>query len=125
MTSTASTGAVLHLCKACAALLPTPTEDVVECIQCGLMTSWADAPDAVFERLTRSQPTEQPDWVYHARKRAAGRKPLDSNATVEEPCPKCLHPLARFYTMQLRSVDEGSTVFYECAKCKHTWTQDN
>jgi len=129
MAATTGSGAVLHLCKACAALLPTPAEDVVECVQCGQLTSWGDAPDAAFERVTRSQATEQPEWVYRAQKRAeqraVGASKSDSNATVEETCPKCQHPLARFYTMQLRSVDEGSTVFYECAKCKHTWSQDN
>jgi DNA-directed RNA polymerase I subunit RPA12 len=27
--------------------------------------------------------------------------------------------------MQLRSVDEGSTVFYECVKCSHKFSQNN
>jgi DNA-directed RNA polymerase I subunit RPA12 len=36
---------------------------------------------------------------------------------VDEPCPKCGNPVMEFYTMQLRSADEGQTVFYECAKC--------
>ncbi len=46
-------------------------------------------------------------------------------ATVDEPCPKCPNQVLRFYTMQLRSADEGQTVFYECEKCKHTFSQNN
>mmetsp|Transcript_274 Transcript_274/g.726 ORF Transcript_274/g.726 Transcript_274/m.726 type:complete len:141 (+) Transcript_274:232-654(+) len=48
-----------------------------------------------------------------------------ARATVDEPCPKCKHRVLRFYTMQLRSADEGQTVFYECEKCKHTFSQNN
>jgi len=36
---------------------------------------------------------------------------------VDEACPKCNHPQMEFYTMQLRSADEGQTVFYECHQC--------
>lgn len=46
-------------------------------------------------------------------------------AVVDEKCPKCPHKGLNFYTMQLRSVDEGQTVFYECPKCGYTFSQNN
>ena len=36
---------------------------------------------------------------------------------VEEKCPQCGNPELEFHTMQLRSADEGTTVFYECREC--------
>ena len=42
-----------------------------------------------------------------------------SGATIKERCPKCAHPEMTFHTMQLRSADEGQTVFYTCPKCKY------
>jgi DNA-directed RNA polymerase subunit M/transcription elongation factor TFIIS len=42
-----------------------------------------------------------------------------SCSQIDEKCPKCGHGKMYFYTMQLRSVDEGSTVFYECVKCAY------
>jgi DNA-directed RNA polymerase I subunit RPA12 len=50
---------------------------------------------------------------------------LEKHATIEEPCPKCGNPELYFYTMQLRSVDEGSTVFYECPKCEYKYSINN
>ncbi|KAJ4817015.1 DNA-directed RNA polymerase subunit [Rhynchospora pubera] len=40
-------------------------------------------------------------------------------AVVNESCPKCNHPQLEYYTKQLRSADEGQTVFYECPECKY------
>ncbi|XP_031493024.1 DNA-directed RNA polymerase I subunit RPA12-like [Nymphaea colorata] len=38
---------------------------------------------------------------------------------VNEPCPKCGNDKLEYYVRQLRSADEGHTVFYECPKCPH------
>eukprot|EP00388_Colpodella_angusta_P019307 GDKJ01048284.1.p1 GENE.GDKJ01048284.1~~GDKJ01048284.1.p1 ORF type:complete len:213 (-),score=36.79 GDKJ01048284.1:74-712(-) len=56
--------------------------------------------------------------------RARGRM-ADARTTVEEPCPKCAHPFQKFWTAQLRSADEGMTVFYECLKCSNKYSINN
>lgn len=37
---------------------------------------------------------------------------------VERRCPKCGNEKMSYATLQLRSADEGQTVFYTCTKCK-------
>ncbi|XP_020698904.1 DNA-directed RNA polymerase I subunit RPA12, partial [Dendrobium catenatum] len=43
-------------------------------------------------------------------------------AVVNETCPKCNNSQLEYYTKQLRSADEGQTVFYECPKCRHKYS---
>ena len=45
-------------------------------------------------------------------------------ATIEQDCEKCDNNLMYFESRQMRSVDEGQTVFYTCTKCGHTESQD-
>jgi DNA-directed RNA polymerase I subunit RPA12 len=51
--------------------------------------------------------------------------PAIAAAQVDEKCPSCGHQGMEFYTMQLRSADEGQTVFYECPSCKYKYSQNN
>ena len=38
---------------------------------------------------------------------------------VERRCPQCNNDKMSYATLQLRSADEGQTVFYTCTKCKY------
>jgi DNA-directed RNA polymerase I subunit RPA12 len=41
---------------------------------------------------------------------------------INEECPQCGHNEMYFTTAQLRSADEGQTVFYECISCGHKFS---
>lgn len=40
---------------------------------------------------------------------------------VERKCPKCGNDKMSYATLQLRSADEGQTVFFTCLKCKYVF----
>ena len=49
---------------------------------------------------------------------------VQKGAVIAETCPECGRKEMTFYTQQLRSADEGSTVFYSC-ECGHKYTVNN
>ncbi|MEM2143991.1 MAG: transcription factor S [Candidatus Jordarchaeaceae archaeon] len=46
---------------------------------------------------------------------------IQTMPTVKVACPKCNNDKAAYWQLQTRSADEGSTIFYRCLKCNHTW----
>lgn len=72
-----------------------------------------------------TQSSEKPTQRWLQEDQGAQEDQGRARATVEEECPKCGHKGLYFYTMQLRSADEGSTVFYECPDCGHTYSVNN
>ena len=120
----------LHLCRACSSLLPShlsATSDALSCVKCGAPSSWGDAPDAAFERTTKSRAREDPDWVVRWTRRREERAShgMETLPTAHETCPKCGENEAWTREQQTRSADEGSTVFYTCKACRHRWKQNN
>ena len=105
-------------CQQCGTILDPPTMDFVKCSFCPFKCRFEDLQ--VDEVLTCSNPTAPMAWI--AQEKVHSQDAKEKHATIAEPCPKCAHPEQYFYTMQLRSVDEGSTVFYECPKCSHKYS---
>eukprot|EP00946_MAST-07B_sp_MAST-7B-sp1_P004906 g4906.t1 len=118
-------------CPECGSLLVLPESDPITCDCCGLQCRYEDLPN--LEVVTRSNPREPSAALSKAARQLDGVKDRAEEdarttrhrATVDEPCPKCQHPQLEFYTMQMRSADEGQTVFYECTKCGHKFSQNN
>lgn len=42
----------------------------------------------------------------------------DEGPVIERKCSKCSNERMSYATLQLRSADEGQTVFYTCTKCR-------
>lgn len=44
---------------------------------------------------------------------------------IERTCKKCGNEKFTYATLQLRSADEGQTVFYTCTKCNYKETENS
>eukprot|EP00924_Labyrinthula_sp_SR-Ha-C_P015528 maker-scaffold_4-snap-gene-2.47-mRNA-1 protein AED:0.02 eAED:0.02 QI:107/1/1/1/0/0/2/358/126 len=119
----------INFCDICETLLPTPNHDPIICPCCANKTSYSDIEPRKLIMETTLEEKPEHEWklelLRKIEREKSGKDKTTKRAIVEEECPRCGHNLASFYTVQLRSVDEGQTVFYECLECKHNWSQNN
>lgn len=84
-----------------------------------------------FEELqviTESAPTAFPSSLRAKRsavKTSIGDDELEDGAIIRETCPQCGNDEMSFHTLQMRSADEGATVFYTCTNCSYRFSQNN
>ena len=128
-------------CPHCGSLLLLPDAGDVRCDSCPFAQPIADMAHAATRTTSFPKPTPEwlVEWTVLRQARAgelgegadvaaevarAGGKAAAKRAVVKEECPKCKAPQMEFYTMQLRSADEGQTVFYNCVApgCGHTFS---
>ncbi|CAM9831151.1 unnamed protein product, partial [Heterosigma akashiwo] len=96
-------------CSMCGSIFDLPDTDQILCDGCGFETCYTDLGS--LEVTTSSAPKAIPKWLRQLEDTTDEKTGRVQRATVEEPCPKCGHMELSFYTMQLRSADEGQTVF--------------
>ncbi|KAJ3359827.1 hypothetical protein AMAG_04109 [Allomyces macrogynus ATCC 38327] len=110
----------LVFCPDCGNLLDLSTSDSeVKCTLCSYRQ-----PAEAFENVEVVTTSRATAFAAHNReimlwKSQMGVRQEETSATINEKCPKCGNPEMTFHTMQLRSADEGQTVFYSCKKCGH------
>ena len=66
--------------------------------------------------VTHSKPTAFPSALRAKRSevQTINDDDVQTTSVIQHTCEKCGREEVRYYTQQLRSADEGSTVFYEC-----------
>jgi DNA-directed RNA polymerase I subunit RPA12 len=103
----------LAFCDKCGNLLDPigPADDSVRCACCLL-----DIPVkglAMVEVVTESRPSAFPSALRQKRS-VVKQRAVEEAPTIQEKCPQCGREEMTFHTLQLRSADEGATVFYSC-----------
>ncbi|GFY39474.1 DNA-directed RNA polymerase I subunit RPA12 [Trichonephila inaurata madagascariensis] len=103
-------------CSECGTILPLPLvqKNTVICLACKF-----EVNVKTFDNLTSEYSIK-----FDNKKKFRKLKEKDGNKVAEGPmddreCSKCGHQGMIYTTLQLRSADEGQTVFYSCPNCKH------
>lgn len=101
----------VDFCPDCGTLLPPlRSQGDISCLACRRVVE----ADLFHERVMSY--TVKFNKVENPRKE---KKEEDVDGpVVERRCPKCGHEKMSYAAVQLRSADEGQTVFFTCLKCK-------
>ncbi|EFB22303.1 hypothetical protein PANDA_020626, partial [Ailuropoda melanoleuca] len=107
----------LDFCPDCGSILPLPgAQDTVTCVRCGFATTVLPARAdfegkvvntcIVFNKLGTAVPV------------SVDEGPEFQGPVVDRRCSRCGHEGMAYHTRQMRSADEGQTVFYTCTSCR-------
>ena len=116
----------LTFCPECGNLLDMAggDDDILLCNQCScaFRTAGVEATEVITtssERSFQSALKSKRHLVQQSKENKQAR------AIIKEKCPSCGHHEMEYHTMQLRSADEGQTVFYNCKKCGYKYSVNN
>eukprot|EP00736_Rhodelphis_marinus_P004969 Rmarinus@m.16494 len=100
------------------------------CERCGALRNQANICDSCGLEIQVSTSASSGIIVTRGRDHPSrfqdkAEETFKERSTVKEECPKCHYGRMAFHTAQLRSADEGQTIFYECLKCKYKFSQNS
>ncbi|KAK7444161.1 transcription factor S-II [Colletotrichum acutatum] len=116
----------LVFCTDCGNLLPASMgteKNTLTCDCCGadnkgrLIAAGVDADTGAKTITTQTKPSDFPSQLrqkLQSNVQTVDRNNVNTEATIRETCPKCGAEEVRFTAVQLRSADEGSTIFFTC-----------
>ncbi|KAL7646827.1 UNVERIFIED_CONTAM: hypothetical protein RMT77_002083 [Armadillidium vulgare] len=109
-------------CPECGSILKLEANSVsVKCLMCGHASSLKNIIGVQSSYTIELTPASYYDYLKKNKKDQKKRRKDESAGQMDKDreCGKCGHQGMSYTTMQLRSADEGQTVFYFCPKCKN------
>ncbi|XP_029440683.1 DNA-directed RNA polymerase I subunit RPA12 isoform X2 [Rhinatrema bivittatum] len=109
-------------CPECGSILPLPgLQDTITCPRCKFAIDVKDFEGKVVQSATLFNKLESsPMLLLQGEEGAEIQGPL-----IDRKCSRCGHEGMTYHTRQMRSADEGQTVFYTCVKCKYQEKEDS
>lgn len=100
-------------CEGCGSILPQVTgfSEKIICYCCKQSSELRGSSKMEYRIVFNQRPD-------HPETKAEQEDEQDEGPIVERVCPKCGCDKMSYATLQLRSADEGQTVFFTCVKCK-------
>ena len=112
-------------CPRCGGILPTlaPTGGLI-CLICRfeveIDTETLAEHIVSYEVMFNSRTNYKEEQKLKTAQEGEAEGPL-----VERRCPRCGNDTMSYASLQLRSADEGQTVFYTCTKCQFKETENS
>ncbi|GMM46228.1 DNA-directed RNA polymerase I core subunit [Pichia kluyveri] len=117
----------LIFCNSCGNLLDSIShQQHLVCEVCS--TSYEAVKFSKLEVITHTSPDAFPSSLKSKKslvKTSLKKDEVEDGATIKEKCPQCGNDEMQYHTLQLRSADEGATVFYTCTKCGYKFRTNN
>jgi len=111
----------VDFCPSCGSLLPSLTaRGDVTCMCCKFVVSSKLFDEKVIQYTVHFNSQENT-----TKKKKADEVDHADGPIIERKCPKCGHDLMSYAAIQLRSADEGQTVFFTCLKCKYKESENS
>ncbi|PHH69981.1 hypothetical protein CDD80_6330 [Ophiocordyceps camponoti-rufipedis] len=108
---------LIQFCTACGNTLPPTKTPTAPCPHCHHQNQTSGFPSDLRRRLQTG--------ALATSAAGQGLSATDTWGTADVACGKCRAGTVKYTVLQLRGVDEGSTVFYFCPACKERWSENN
>ncbi|CAL8087184.1 unnamed protein product [Orchesella dallaii] len=110
-----------EFCSCCGSILPVVTGTMLdnECYVCQTPTEAKELQEISYVIHFNDPDVYSKERGSSGLHKGKGKQEMEAEGPlVDRDCKECGHKQMSYATLQLRSVDEGQTVFYTCPKCK-------
>ncbi|XP_049606459.1 DNA-directed RNA polymerase I subunit RPA12 isoform X1 [Syngnathus scovelli] len=110
-----------NFCPECGNVLPLPgMEDAICCPRCSFSISVSELSGREIRSTVVFNPVDKSSMVQESSNDTEVKGPV-----IDRRCSRCNKEGMIYHTRQMRSADEGQTVFFTCMHCRYQEKEDS